>query len=99
MELQFNQIKKRSEERIKKYGANINQYLPILEYRGVRSNDEIIKRGTIMAGMVYIAHQAPTSVVSEWIVEQGIYSYVTEFERGILDKNEEEVTFRRDFED
>jgi hypothetical protein len=92
VELQFNQIKKKSEERFKKYGANINPYLPILGYRGVRSNDEIIKRVSIMAGMVYIAHQAPTSIIKEWIEEQGLYSHVTEFEKDILEKNEEEVT-------
>ena len=92
MELKFNQIKKKSEERIKKYEANINPSLPILEYRGVRSNDEIIKRVTIMAGMVYIAHQAPTSVIREWIEEQNLYSFVTKFEKGILEKNQEEVT-------
>jgi len=92
VELQFNQIKRKSEEIIKKYGANINPHLPILDYQGVRKYDEIIKRITIMAGMVYIAHQAPPSVIRKWIEEQGLYQYVTELEKGILEKNEGEVT-------
>lgn len=92
MVLQLNQIKRKSDEIIKKYGANINPQLPILDYQGVRKNDEIIKRVTIMAGMVYIAHQAPPLVIRKWIVEQGLYQYVTEFEKVILEKNEGEVT-------
>jgi Domain of unknown function (DUF4272) len=45
-----------------------------------------------MAGVVYIAHQAPTSVIKGWINEQGLYQYVTDFEKGILEKNETNVT-------
>lgn len=92
MELQFKQIKKKSEERIKRYGANINPYLPLLDYQGVRNKDEIINRVTIMAGMVYIAHQAPPLVIRNWIDNQGLYQYVTQFEKRILKKNEGEVT-------
>jgi hypothetical protein len=92
MELNLNQIKDKSEETIKKFGVNINSNLPIIDYQGVRSSDEIIKRVTIMAGMVYIAHQAPTSVIKGWIKEQGLYQYVTDFEKGVLEKNEKKVT-------
>jgi Domain of unknown function (DUF4272) len=92
MELNFNQIKDKSEEIIKKFGVNINSNLPIIDYQGVRSSDEIIKRVTIMAGMVYIAHQAPTSVIKDWIKEQDLYQYVTDFEKHLLEKNETKVT-------
>lgn len=90
--LNFNHIKARSEEIIKNYGANINPTLPNIEYQGVRNSDEIINRVTIMAGMVYIAFQAPPSVIREWIEEQGLYQYLTEFEKNILEKSELEVT-------
>lgn len=92
MELNFFKLKEQSEEKIKKYGAKINPNLPIIDYQGVRNSDEIIKRVTIMAGMVYIAHQAPPSIIKGWIEEQDLFNYVTEFEKGILEKSEIEVT-------
>ncbi|CAH2713049.1 hypothetical protein BACCIP111895_00182 [Neobacillus rhizosphaerae] len=51
-----------------------------------------IERVTIMAGMVYIAHQAPPSAIKRWIEEQGLFQNVTEFEKDILEKSEIEVT-------
>ncbi|WP_121614215.1 DUF4272 domain-containing protein [Mesobacillus foraminis] len=92
MALNFFQIKGKSEKIIKKYGAKINPNLPIIDYQGVRNSDDIIKRVTIMAGMVYIAHQAPPFVIKRWIEEQGLYQYVTGFEKGILEKGERKVT-------
>jgi uncharacterized protein (DUF2225 family) len=86
MKLNFNQIKRKSEGTINKFGANINSNLPMMEYQGIRNKDEVIKRVTIMAGMVYIAHQAPPSVIRIWIEEQGLYQHISEFEKGVLEK-------------
>lgn len=92
MELNFYEIKNKSEVIIEKYGANINEKLPLIEYQGLRDSDEIIKRVTIMAGMVYIAHEAPPFVIKKWIEEQNLYKYLTEFEQDILEKEEQQVT-------
>jgi hypothetical protein len=92
MEFNFNQIKRKSEEMIKKYGANINPNLPFVEYQGLRNSDVVINRVTIMAGMVYIAHHAPPTLIKDWIRGQDLYRYVTNFEKGLLEKNETKVT-------
>lgn len=92
MSLDFNEIKRESEETLKNFGASINPALLLIDYQGVRSRDEIIKRVTIMAGMVYIAYKAPPMVIKEWIEKQGIYEDVTEFEEAILEKSESEIT-------
>lgn len=92
MEFYLNKIKHKSEEEIKKFGVSINSNLPIVDYQGVRSSDEIIKRVTIMAGMVYIAHHAPTSNIKDWIQKQDLYQFVTDFEKDVLEKNEKKIT-------
>jgi hypothetical protein len=92
MKLNFNQIKRKSEDTISKFGANINSNLPMMDYQGLRNKDEVIERVTIMAGMVYIAHQAPPSVIRVWIEDQGLYQHISEFEKGILEKSELKVT-------
>lgn len=92
MKLNFYKFKEQSEEKLKSYGVKINLNLPVIDYQGVRNSDEIIKRITIMAGMVYIAHQAPPSIIKGWIEEQDLFQFVTKFEKGILEKSEIEVT-------
>jgi hypothetical protein len=44
MELNLNQVKEKSEEKLKNFGVNINPNLPEIDYNGVRSRDDIIKR-------------------------------------------------------
>jgi len=90
--LDFNKIKDNSEATIIKYGGKINRRLPILEYAGVRNIKELIYRATIMAGMIYIAFEAPTKDIGDWIKNQGLYDYVSEWEKSILNKNEKFVT-------
>ncbi|MEI5907015.1 DUF4272 domain-containing protein [Bacillus spongiae] len=92
MELNFIQIKEKSEEIIKEYGVTSNPNLPTIEYQGLRRSEDIISRVTVMAGMVYIAFQAPPAVIREWIHEQRLNQYMTEFEKNILEKDRLEVT-------
>ncbi|MGG2027024.1 DUF4272 domain-containing protein [Gottfriedia sp. S16(2024)] len=90
--LDFKKIKEISEAKIKKFGGEINKDLPLLEYAGIRNSSELIYRATIMSGMIYIAFEAPTKDIGDWIKEQGLYEYVSEWEKSILNKNEAYLT-------
>jgi hypothetical protein len=90
--IDFPDLKNISENLIISLGGRINPHLPILEYEGIRSSEEILYRVTIMAGMVYIAYKAPTKVIKEWIEQQDIYDYVSDWEKSILNKGEAKVT-------
>ncbi|MEH6937531.1 DUF4272 domain-containing protein [Bacillus sp. JJ664] len=90
--IDFNKIKDNSETKIIKSGGKVNRDLPILDYAGTRNINELIYRVTIMAGMIYIAFEAPTKDIKDWIKKQGLYDYVSEWEKSILNKSEVYVT-------
>ena len=86
------EIKKENDSLIKQKGYRINDWLPILETPEMRSVDEIKGRMSVMNALINISFNAPVYIIKEWIENQNLTGFLSDSEKAILGKNNEELT-------
>jgi hypothetical protein len=85
-------IKKRNEDHIRGQGGMICDWLPHIEETTIRPKDEIVSRSLILLAMLQISFGAPIPFIRDWIARQGIDARLSEQERAILRKSNDELT-------
>lgn len=89
---QKQQIKSENDQLISKKGFRVNNWLPILDTPKLRTVEEIKGRMSVMNAMINIAFEAPTYIIDEWIKAQKLTVFLSDSERQILAKENEELT-------
>ena len=91
--MNFEAIKKESEEIILKKGGKICDWLPIIERNNqMRSNDELINRALILNAIVNIYFKAPVFIIKDWIEKYKLTPFLSKYEKELLDKKNENLT-------
>ena len=87
------EVKKESERIILEKGGKTLDWLPCLERtENMRSNDELIDRALILNALINIHFQAPIAIIKGWIEQYGLTSSLSEYEKELLEKKNEDVT-------
>lgn len=68
------------------------EWLPILESPQQRTLKEVIGRMSVMNALINISFGAPTDYIQNWIDEQALSTYLSEWEKEILAKETEDLT-------
>lgn len=89
---QKQQIKSENDQLINEKGFRVNNWLPILDTPKLRTVEEIKGRMSVMNAMINIAFEAPTYIIDEWIKAQKLTVFLSDSERQILAKENEELT-------
>lgn len=89
---QKQQIKLENDQIINQKGFRVNNWLPILDTPKLRTVEEIKGRMSVMNAMINIAFEAPTYIIDEWIKAQKLTVFLSDSERQILAKENEELT-------
>lgn len=89
---QKQQIKSENDQLINQKGFRVNNWLPILDTPKLRTVEEIKGRMSVMNAMINIAFEAPTYIIDEWIKAQKLTVFLSDSERQILAKENEELT-------
>jgi len=76
---------------IAKSGYRINDWLPVLETSSMRSLEEIKDRMSVMNALINISFEAPVYIIKEWVEDQKLSRYLSEVEKGILEKENEQL--------
>jgi hypothetical protein len=85
-------VKRDSERIILRAGGKICDWLPPLEPSDPRGADEIIGRALVMNALFNIYLKAPIPVIKKWIVENGVEGHLSDWERGILAKSNDQLS-------
>lgn len=91
-EEQKHQIKLENDKIIKDKGYRVNDWLPILETSSFRTLDEIKGRMSVMNALINIAFEAPVYVIKEWLENQNLLVFLSDAEKEILEKDNDELT-------
>jgi len=91
-EEQKHQIKLENDKIIKDKGYRVNDWLPILEASSFRTLDEIKGRMSVMNALINIAFEAPVYVIKEWLENQNLLVFLSDAEKEILEKDNDELT-------
>lgn len=91
-EEQKHQIKLENDKIIKDKGYRVNDWLPILETSSFRTLDEIKGRMSVMNALINIAFEAPAYVIKEWLENQNLLVFLSDAEKEILEKDNDELT-------
>lgn len=89
---QKQQIKSENDQLISKKGFRVNNWLPILDTSKLRTVEEIKGRMSVMNAMINIAFEAPTYIIEEWIKAQKLTVFLSDSEKQILAKENEDLT-------
>lgn len=89
---QKQQIKSENDQLISKKGFRVNNWLPILDTPKLRTVEEIKGRMSVMNAMINIAFEAPTYIIEEWIKAQKLTVFLSDSEKQILAKENEDLT-------
>ncbi|RQO70688.1 DUF4272 domain-containing protein [Pedobacter sp. KBW06] len=89
---QKQQIKLENDQIINEKGFRVNNWLPILDTPKLRTAEEIKGRMSVMNAMINIAFEAPTYIIDEWIKAQKLTAFLSDSEKEILAKENEELT-------
>jgi len=89
---QKQQIKLENDQIINQKGFRVNNWLPILDTPKLRTVEEIKGRMSVMNAMINVAFEAPTYIIDEWIKAQKLTVFLSDSERQILAKENEELT-------
>jgi len=89
---QKQQIKLDNDKIIKQKGYRVNDWLPVLETASLRAIVEIKGRMSVMNALINIAFEAPTYIIQEWIEEQNLTGFLSDSEKELLGKHNEELT-------
>lgn len=86
------QIKLENDQIISEKGFRVNNWLPVLDTPKLRTVEEIKGRMSVMNAMINIAFEAPTYIIDEWIKAQKLTAFLSDSEKEILAKENEELT-------
>ena len=89
---QKQQIKLENDQIINQKGFRVNNWLPILDTPKLRTVEEIKGRMSVMNAMINIAFEAPTYIIDEWIKAQKLTAFLSDSEKQILAKENEDLT-------
>lgn len=89
---QKQQIKSENDQLISQKGFRVNNWLPILDTPKLRTVEEIKGRMSVMNAMINIAFEAPTYIIEEWIKAQKLTVFLSDSEKQILAKENEDLT-------
>ena len=89
---QKHQIKSDNEKIIKQKGYRVNDWLPILDTPPPRTLEEIRGRMSVMNALINIAFEAPTYIIKEWIEKQNLTIFLSNSEKEILEKDNNDLT-------
>jgi len=93
-ELEKQEIKYNNESLIEKRGYRFNPWLPMVEDPRPRSLDAIKGRMSVMNALINISFEAPIEVIKDWIDQYELSPYLSDWEKNILAKTNEELTER-----
>jgi len=86
-------VKRDSEAIIRRAGGDICDWLPFLDRDAKpRELDAVVRRALILNAMLQIYFKAPVAVIKDWITRNGLADDLSESEREILDKEDEDLT-------
>lgn len=87
-------VKQDSERIILSAGGQICDWLPHLavDSRAARPLEEVVARALAMNALINIAFKAPVKVIADWIARHGVEAALSDSERAILTKTQEELT-------
>lgn len=91
-EEQRRQIKIDNDTIIKQKEYRVNDWLPILDTPKLRTLEEIKGRMSVMNALINIAFEAPTYIIKEWIENYGLTKYLSDSEKEILEKENDDLT-------
>src|SRR5687768_17715134 len=82
-------VKTESESRILAAGGKLCEWLPWLDRTKPRNGADVAARTLAMHAMLQLAFRAPKSAIRDWLTSNGLYSALSNRERGILATNAE----------
>ncbi len=86
-------VKRDSEAIIRRAGGDICDWLPFLDRDAKpRELDAVVRRALILNAMLQIYFKAPVAVIKDWITRNGLADDLSEAEREILDKEDDDLT-------
>jgi hypothetical protein len=86
-------VKRDSEAIIRRAGGEICDWLPCIERADKpRELEAVVRRALILNAMLQIFFNAPIAVIKDWIIENGLANDLSESEREILDKEDDDLT-------
>jgi len=86
-------VKRDSEAIIRRAGGEICDWLPFLD-RDAKPRDleAVVRRALILNAMLQIHFKAPVAVIKDWITRNGLVDDLSDSEREILDKEDDDLT-------
>jgi len=91
-EAQKIQIKEENIARIRDKGYRFIEWLPVLEASAMRSLSDIKGRMSVMNALINISFEAPVKIIKDWISQSGLDAHLSEWEKAVLEKTEEELS-------
>lgn len=86
------EIKSKNDQLISEKGYRFNNFLPILETPTLRNLAEIKGRMSVLNALINIAFEAPTYLIKDWIESHNLSKYLSDFEKEILETENEDLT-------
>lgn len=86
------EIKSKNDQLISEKGYRFNNFLPILETPTLRNLAEIKGRMSVLNALINIAFEAPTYLIKDWIESHNLSKYLSDFEKEILEIENEDLT-------
>ncbi|MCE3044186.1 DUF4272 domain-containing protein [Legionella sp. 16cNR16C] len=97
MSINFQEVKKTSEDTILKAGGEILPWLPIIDWTEPRIESEIVDRALVVNAIYQVFLGAPKDYILQWLSQNKLLSSLTSYEHSILDSSksltEEEQTY------
>jgi hypothetical protein len=86
-------VKRDSEAIVRRAGGDICDWLPFLD-RDAKPRElaAVVRRALILNAMLQIYFKAPVAVIKDWITRNGLADDLSESEREILDKEDDDLT-------
>lgn len=90
--MNFEKIKKQSEQRVVELGGKICDWLPSIELRTPRGSTEAARRALVLNAMLQIHLGAPVAVIAQWIHNNDLNDMLSRRERQILTDGDDALT-------
>ena len=84
-------VKRESERLVREAGGETIDWLPWVNRRGTRSQEEVVQRALIMNAMLNIYFKAPVAIIRGWISSNGLDRGLSAWERSFLSKADVDI--------
>ena len=85
-------VKRESERIVQAAGGQTIDWLPWIDRKTVRAQDEVVARALILNAMLQIYFKAPVAIIRGWISSNGLDHRLSTWERSLLSKADADVT-------